>query len=182
MLKFIGLLFIAFPLAVSSQSIPLWRSYYDSAHYFWKEDIEKSVILYRQAERIALLDLGMYDENYLTILNDLGLAYGQINNLSKAEEYLLKYLSIHKELYTSDDARLLVAKYNLATLLLKAGNEEKAKAIFYEILSESLRGNVKTTYVSTVTALIRFFESNDQFEAALSIVKQAMSTTFFFCC
>lgn len=180
MLKFIGLLFIAFPLAVSSQSIPLWRTYYDSAHYFWKEDPEKSLNFYTQAERIALLDLGLYDENYLTILNDLGLAYGQMNNLSKAEEYLLKNLSIHKELYTSDDTRLLVAKYNLATLLLKAGNEEKAKASFNEILSESLRGNVNTTYVSTATALIRFFESNDQFEAALSIVKQAMSTTFFF--
>ncbi len=180
MLKYIGLLFFAFPLTVSSQSIPLWKSYYDSAQFFWKENPEKSVILYTRAERIALLDLGMYDENYLAILNDLGLAYGQANNLPKAEEYLVKNLSIHTELYTSDDTRLLVAKYNLATLLLKSGNEEKAKDIFYEILIESLRGNIKSMYVSTVTALVRFYESHDQFESALNIVNQALSTTFFF--
>lgn len=180
MLKFIGLLFIAFPLAVSSQSIPLWRSYYDSAQLFWNEDPDKSVILFTQAERIALLDLGMYDENYLTILNDLGLAYGQVNNLPKAEAYLVKNLSIHRELYTSDDTRLLVAKYNLATLLLKSGNEEKATDIFYEILIESLRGNVKSTYVASVTALVRFYENHDQFDSALNIINQAMSTSFFF--
>ncbi len=180
MLKFIGLLFFAFPLTVCSQSITLWKSYYDSAQLFWKENPEKSLALYTQAERIALLDLGMYDENYLTILNDLGLAYGHMNNLSQAEAYLSKNLTIHKELYKSADPPLLIAKFNLATLLQKSESEEKAKDIFYEILIESLRGNVKSTYVSTVTALIRLYESNDQYDFALNIVNQALSTNFFF--
>jgi len=180
MLKFIGLLFFAFPLTVCSQSIPVWKSYYDSAQLCWKENPEKSLRLYTQAERIALLDLGMYDKNYLTILNDLGLAYGQMNNLPKAEAYLSKNLTIHKELYKSEDPRLLIVKFNLATLLLKSGYEDKAKDIFYEILIESLRGNVKSTYVSTVTALIRLYESNDQYDFALNIVNQALSTNFFF--
>lgn len=182
MLKYLGFLFFAFPLTVQGQSIPLWKLYYDSAQYLWKENPEKSLRLYTQAERIALLDLGMYDENYLTILNDLGLAYGQIDNLPKAEEYLLKNLVIHKEIYTIDDTRLLIAKYNLAATQLKLGNQDKAIDLFYEILIESLRGNVKATYVSTVTALLQFYENNDQFEFALNIVNHAMSTAFFFPC
>ena len=129
-----------------AQSVPQWKLNYDSAQILWNVNTEKSLQLLQNAEKIALNDLGIYDENYLAIINDLGLAYAQAKDFKKAEHYLKQNLSIEFEIYPVTDSRVMQSSYNLATIILKSGDDIRAKEMYKDILSKSDNTENSATY------------------------------------
>ncbi len=167
------------PLITQGQSQPelSWKAQYDSAQLFWKIDITKSVYYLQKSERTAINDLGIYDDNYLIILNDLGLAYGQLNDFEKGENYLKKNLRLQQEIYDKGDIRILQSKCNLAAIRVKYGNDAGAKSMYKEVLQSSSVG-AGPTYLIAAENLIRLYERNEHFDSALFILNDALANQF----
>src|SRR5688500_10260618 len=98
-----------------------WKLYYDSTQHYWAKDWNKTVALLEEAEKSALTDLGIYDENYLTILNDLCTAYWKAKNYPRAEQVLSKTLSLKREVYPADDKEVILSISNLAGFYAEKG-------------------------------------------------------------
>ncbi len=154
---------------------PQWKVKYDSAQVFWNINPGKSLQFLQGAERIALNDLGMYDENYLTIISDLGLAYSQIKDFKTAEYYLNQNLTIRNELYPNGDPEVQKARYNLATVVLKSGDDQRATKLFKSIVSQMHNQNQGETYLMAAENVARIYEVNEQLDSALIVLKNALS-------
>jgi len=163
---------------IEADSVLLWKVKYDSAQLLWKNDINASIRLLQRAEQITFNDLGIYDGNYLAILNDLGIAYGEIKSFKKAELYLLKNISLQHEIYASNDIRILKSTCNLASLYLKLGEDLKAKAIYNEILKKSVVAEERIMYKIAVGNLIRIYEVHEQYDSAIIVLKNALTAEF----
>src|SRR5690606_7543396 len=111
-----------------------WKTYYDSTQLFWAKDWDKTVHLLENAERSAISDLGIYHENYLTILNDLGTAYWKAKNYPEAEKRLVKSLDLKSEVYPSDDKEVILSLSNLAGFYAERGLWLKSKSLYHKIL------------------------------------------------
>jgi tetratricopeptide (TPR) repeat protein len=69
----------------------------------------------KRSERLAFNDLGIYDDNYLTILNDLGLALSKSGDYDAAEKLLKQCLTLRVEvLQPGGEQGLLNTMGNLA--------------------------------------------------------------------
>lgn len=155
-----------------------WKIDYDSAQYYWSADIEKSIVLFRKAEQAAFNDLGIYDENYLVILNDLGLAYSKLKNYTKAEEYLTRNLAIRHELDMTESAQTLQANGNLASVILKSGDDIRSKKLYKSILVQAEKLEVEDIYVTASENLSNLYEVQEHYDSALFVVQRALNTSF----
>lgn len=178
-MKFLFYLFLL-PLLAQSQSVPPsdWKFHFDSAQFFWKKDINQSIYHLHHAERIAFNDLGIYDENYFAILNDLGLAYGQTKNYEKATDILQRKLSFQKEMYESGNSALLQTQSNVAAIVLRAGNDVLARQLYKDILNHSSDSANGTVYMRAIENLTRLHEANEHYDSALWTISAALKTIF----
>jgi CHAT domain-containing protein/tetratricopeptide (TPR) repeat protein len=156
------------------ESVPLWKTEYDSAQLFWKSNTEKTIGLLIRAERTAFNDLGIYDENYLAILSDLGLAYAQKKDYKSAEVFLKKNLAIQLEIFSSDDLRVLQSRGNLAAIKLKSGKDGEAISLYKNILAHSN----EQSYMDAAECLSRIYESHELYDSAMLIVNSAFTFKF----
>ncbi len=161
-----------------AQSVPQWKLNYDSAQILWNVNTQKSLQLLHSAEKIALNDLGIYDENYLTIINDLGLAYAQAQDFKKAEHYLKQNLTIEFEIYPVTDSRVLQSSYNLATIILKSGDDIRAREMYKDIISKSNSAENIETYLRASENLAKGYQALEQYDSALMTVQNALSSQF----
>lgn len=168
------------PLIAQSQVQPIsgWQNYFDSAQYFWKKDIHQSIYHLQKAERIAFNDLGIYDENYFAILNDLGLAYSETKNYEKAAEVLKRKLSFQKEIYEPGNSALLQTQSVVAAIELKSGNEALARQLYEDIVRQSSDPDNEAVYIRAMENLARLHESNEQYDSALLTIRTALETKF----
>jgi CHAT domain-containing protein len=157
------------------QPVPAWKAYYDSSQLTWSKDWNKTISNLRQAERIALADLGMYDENYLTIINDLGLAHAQVKDYTNAEKYLLKSLSTKREVYAPGDAEVLQSINNLAGLYAEQKQVQKAAPLYRQVLAAPLKSMDAEIYWSSVRNFALLYESIDQPDSALRVIDRQLS-------
>jgi len=163
---------------LSSAVIPLWKIKYDSAQLYWKKDIQTTIKLLSEAEQIAFDDLGIYDENYFSILSELGLAYSEDKNYSKAQQNLRKNIKLQQEFFGFNDPRLLKPKCNLATVLLKAGQDSEAKSIYKEIIGTYAAMDLAGIYLVASENLVQLYEIHEQYDSALIIARIAMKMVF----
>ena len=119
---------------VCAQTTHSWKLYYDSTQLYWAKDWNKTVSLLEHAERSALTDLGLYDENYLTILNDLGTAYWKAKNYAEAEKALSRSLSLKTEVYPKNDKEIVLSMSNLAGFYAEQGMWNESKRYYNRIL------------------------------------------------
>ena len=165
------------PLTLLAQPSPVWKIYYDSAQLYWGKDWQKTIPLLLRAEPSALNDLGIYDENYLTIVNDLGLAYAQIKDYKKAETLLNKVLTIKTELTEVPDAELYQTMNNLAGVHSDQRHYQQAALLYKRILSGyAAQTNLDPAiYWSAVKSLGRLYETQDQLDSALMLLDKLKS-------
>lgn len=168
---------ITFLLAVLSLSIsaqpahtPLWKVYYDSAQLFWGKNWPKTIPLLTRAEQSALNDLGIYDANYLTILNDLGLAYSQVKDYTTAEKLLSRSLTIKTELNDAPDADLFRSINNLAGVHAEQGHFLPARQLYKRVLSSTVSGAEPEIYWSAAKNLLLLYEANGKADSALLLL------------
>src|ERR1051325_8828415 len=107
-LAFLISLLLATATAFAQQAkTPLWKVLYDSGNLYLKTDAPRSIKLFSKAEVVAKNDLGIYDDNYLVILNGLGLAHERARNFDQARKYLSETVALGHEVYSNEDPRML---------------------------------------------------------------------------
>jgi CHAT domain-containing protein/tetratricopeptide (TPR) repeat protein len=155
---------------------PLWKVFYDSANHYLNTDIKRSLLLFSKSEQIARNDLGIYDENYLVILNGLGLAHEHAKDFNQARRYLSENASLSREIYPAEDPRLLQSLYNLGIVFRKGGDTEQATKVFGDIMDISRRTNQRNFYLLSATALVNILESRHRLDSALALGRSVMAS------
>lgn len=162
--------FLSFALSAQPSIAPTWKIYYDSAQTFWAKDWQKTIPLLKHAERSALNDLGIYDPNYLTIINDLGLAYAQIRDYSNAEKLLSKSLAIKTELNALPNADLFRSINNLAGVHAEQRHFQQAEQLYKKIISAPSASIDADTYWSAAKNLVLLYENEGRIDSALQLL------------
>lgn len=163
--------FISLPFFLQAQqTTPVWKTYYDSAQLFWAKDWKKTIPLLVKAEKSALYDLGVYDDNYLTILNDLGLAYARNKDFSNAEKLLTKSLSIKQEMNRSEPTDASQTLLNLATVHAEQDHVQQAEQLYKQILSTQSPEPENNVKIQAIKNLIALYESINRIDEALSLI------------
>lgn len=164
--------------SVSAQDDRPWKLYYDSTQIYWAEDWDKTVYLLENAERSALSDLGLYHENYLTILNDLGTAYWKARNYPLAEQLLMKSLHLKSEVYASSDKEVILSISNLAGFYSEQGNWKKAKSLYNKILDTDHAALPPDIYVNAAQNLVSLYDLNQQPDSADFLLRRIAQWDF----
>ena len=146
--------------AKAQEEIPdqVWKVYYDSTQRYWAKDWEKTVVLLNKAEQLALTDLGIYHENYLTIINDLGLAYWKKRDYTNAEKTLLRCLEIKTDLYPFNHPELFLSACNLAAFYAEGKQWTKSKSIYHRFLKQAEVKLTPEIYPQVVDNLLTLIE------------------------
>jgi CHAT domain-containing protein/tetratricopeptide (TPR) repeat protein len=152
--------------SATAQDGQQWKLYYDSTQYYWAKDWNKTVSLLEHAERSAISDLGLYHQNYLTILNDLGTAYWKARDYSKAEKALSQSLDLKSEVYPLNDKEVILSISNLAGFYAEQGRWNKSKSLYNKILSADPREIPSEIYVSAAQNLVSLYDLNQQPDSA----------------
>jgi len=152
-------------LLAQQTSIPTWKLYYDSAQAFWDKDWSKTIPLLVWAEKSALNDLGIYDPNYLTILNDLGLAYSHLKDYTNAEKLLARNISIKTELGNTTGDDFFNSLNNLAEIHAEQGHVKQAAQLYKRIISSQAKIGPEI-YWSGAKSLLYLYETNGYLDSA----------------
>ena len=152
---------------------PTWKIYYDSAQTFWNSDWPKTISLLARAEKSALSDLGIYDDNYLTIVNDLALAYTHTNDYSTAEKLFTKIIAARTELGNISDSEYTNAVMNLANVYAETAKVKQAAALYKKLMSSSTPET--PDHQKAGESLLRLYESNDQLDSAMLVANKLKS-------
>jgi CHAT domain-containing protein/Tfp pilus assembly protein PilF len=155
-----------------------WKSYYDSTQLYWSKDWSKTVSLLENAERSALADLGLYHENYLTILNDLGTAYWKAKDYPKAERVLARTLDLKSEVYPVNDKELILSQSNLAGFYAERGRLKKSKSLYKKILDVNPAHVPPDIYVSAAQNLVSLYDMNQQPDSAAILLSRIENLNF----
>ena len=168
---FIVCLLLTLAVGVKAQdaAIPVWKNCYDSAQLYWGSNWKKTIPLLVRAERSAQNDLGVYDENYLTILNDLGLAYAQVRDYTNAEKLLTKALALKTEIGAAPDDELFRSVNNLAGVHAEQGHVQQAEQLYKRVLTATtpIAADIKWSAAKNLSGL---HESNGQLTEALQLL------------
>lgn len=152
-------------IATFAQEDQPWKKYYDSTQIYWAKDWGKTVSLLENAERSALSDLGLYHENYLTILNDLGTAYWKAKDFNRAEKILAQSLTLKSEVYPKNDKEVILSMSNLAGFYAERGLWQQSKTLYQQILSSDPR-LIPDIYVTAAQNLVSLYDMNQQPDSA----------------
>jgi CHAT domain-containing protein/Tfp pilus assembly protein PilF len=158
-------------------STPLWKIYYDSGNLYLKADAPRAVNLFSKAENIARNDLGIYDDNYLTILNALGLSNENAHNFPQAQKYLEQTVNLGREVYRDEDPRMLRPLYNLGLFYRKSGNFEASSDLFNRIFALAGRSGDRNFYILAATQVVTIAESKHKLDSALLIARKVISSS-----
>lgn len=160
-------------LYAQTTGAPTWKIYYDSAQTFWNKDWKKAISLLTRAEKSALNDLGIYDDNYLTIVNDLGLAHAKAKDYSTAEKLFTKVIATRKELGNTNDSDYVNAVTNLAGVYADQGYVAKASSQYKKLLSTPNLNAQDNWRIQD--GLIRLYEKNNYLDSALFVSEKSKS-------
>lgn len=171
-MKVTGLLLFMLVAMVANGQDATWKQYYDSAQLYWGSNWPKVTNLLKQAEQSALSDLGIYDESYLTIVNDLGLAYWQNKEYANAEKSLTRSLEIKREIYSPQDAEIYRSMSNLAGLYAAQGDDNRAKPLYKKIVSTPPAALEPDVVWKSGENLVGLYERFHQLDSAVTTLTQ----------
>lgn len=156
-------IFCLFSFLLKAQS-PKWVIYYDSASITWSVDWNKTIGYLKKSEEIALADLGIYDANYLTIINDLGIAHLNKGQKKKALDYLNKAYDLKNEVYGFEHPEIQKSLLNLANVHAQLYHDSIALHYYTQI--EPLPQDINI-YLSALDQLINLKLKRSPKEAEL---------------
>lgn len=162
-------LILSLSLTCNAQ-VQSWKSYYDSTNLYWAKDWPKAVSLLEEAERSALNDLGSYDENYLTILNDLGTAYWKAKRYPQAEVALSRSLSLKSERYSDADKDLMYFISNLAGFYAERGEFARSKSLYCTIVRSGPVSLPPHLWAEAALNLARLYDKGHEPDSAWTLL------------
>jgi len=153
------------------QSLPSWKTYYDSTQIFWDKDWPKAISLLTRAEQFARIDLGVYDENYLTILSDLGLASWRVKDYARAEKYFQTTIAFKKEASATNTQEFYGLTNNLAGLYAEQEQWLKAKSLYKSVLDRSSSVVDIGIYNTALKNLLALYEAEGYPDSVLFLLQ-----------
>jgi CHAT domain-containing protein len=163
-------------LYAQSPGTPTWKIYYDSAQSSWNKDWKKVISLLSRAEKSALSDLGIYDDNYLTIVNDLALAYARNNEYSTAEKLFAKIIGIKTESGNVSDGDYINTVINLGDVLSAQGKVQQAAKLYKKLISTTSE-ITSQNYWKVANNFLHLYEANNYLDSALLLSDKLKSET-----
>jgi CHAT domain-containing protein/tetratricopeptide (TPR) repeat protein len=153
---------------------------YDEARSYWNRDWEKCIGLLEEALPLAEQKFGKIDEYYVTILNDLAVAYWHTGDLNYAEELLNEAIDVAKELYGEDDPNFANTLANAAGIYDGLGDRMKAKELFEQslVIYNTADDNQGEEYIATLNSFGRcmemaglYLQAEEKFYDALDVAE-----------
>jgi len=151
------------PLSLRAQE---WKNAYVLAQNNWGQSWKSTVHHLQDAERTARHDLGIFDSNYLIILNDLGLALFESGKIDEAIDVLEKSVRLRQEVLGSESRELHVAQLNLARVQ-RYSNPEKAE----QYLSSLIQTASTNIQVKAVKSLYDLYMETTSLERASDLLE-----------
>ncbi len=174
MRKFLlGTVLILSSVSLHSQS---WKSLYDSTEQYWNKDWGKCIALLEEALPLAAQDMSPSSNNYMVLMNDLGLAYLESGDYSKAETLFLDLISLKRERLGVNSAEYAASVINLAGIYKDFGNMDKAEKLYLEAIENykvSL-GDQHPDYATAIQNLGQLYESEARFTQAEELYLNAI--------
>ncbi len=179
MRKFL-LLFIWIHLALPGNG-QSWKVLYDSTETYWNKDWGKCVSLLEEALPLAARDLSPNSKNYMVLMNDLGLAYLESGNYTKAKTLFVDLVELKKDLLGINSAEYAASLINLAGIYQDLGELGKAEALYLEAIDNyrvSL-GDQHPDYATSVQHLGQLYESQARYTQAEALYLNAINIRKF---
>lgn len=161
-------IFLWISATVLQAQTPEWQAQYDSAQRYWGKQWERAVPFLIKAEKAALYDLGIYDENYLTIVNDLGLAYAKTGDYQNAEKLLTKAITIMTEGSNETDEDLQRTRLNLAAVHADQLHLHEAETLYLKVLNDAQAS--PSLVVASLKGVVSLYENSDRPQQALALL------------
>lgn len=144
---------------------------YDSAQQYWGKQWTKTIPFLIKAEKAALYDLGIYDENYLTIVNDLGLAYAKTGDYQNAEKLLAKAINIMAEGSGDSDEDMQRTRLNLAAVHAEQRHIQEAETLYLKVLNDTQTG--PSLIAASLKGVVSLYENSDRPQQALALLSDS---------
>ena len=174
MRKFLlGLVLIFFSLQASSQN---WKALYDSTELYWNKDWTKCVALLEEALPLAAQDMSPTSNNYMVLMNDLGLAYLENGNYTKAEALFVDLVNLKRERLGVNSAEYAASVVNLAGIYKDFGDIDKAERLYLEAIENykvSL-GDTHPDYATAIQNLGQLYETEARYTQAEKLYLDAI--------
>jgi CHAT domain-containing protein/Tfp pilus assembly protein PilF len=151
--------------------VPSWKLNYDSTNLFWNKDWSKTLALLKRAEATAITDLGIYDENYLSIINDIGLVYWKLQDFPNAEKFLSRTLDLKKEYFATDDNQLFISACNLAGFYAEDGDYKKSKNVYVNFIQPREHIVTPDVFESTLPNLLPLYVIHHAPDTAAQLIE-----------
>lgn len=177
--NFVFLLFFALPCVAQSsvQQLPAWKIYYDSTQVFWNKDWNRTIPLLTKAEEYALVDLGIYDENYVIIVGDLGLAWWHLKDYKQAEKFLKKAVNLKRESSPVKTREFYGLMNNLAGLYAEQAQWANARQLYQTILRQAPIIDT-VVYNSSLKNILAVHEAQGRPDSVLRILQTDRIATY----
>ena len=158
-----------------------WKALYDSTENYWNRDWGKCVSLLEEALPLAAIDLSPTSKNYMVLMNDLGLAYLESGNYSKAKTLFVDLVELKKDLLGINSAEYAASLINLAGIYQDLGEFDKAETLYLEAI-ENYRvslGDQHPDYATSVQHLGQLYESQARYTQAEALYLNAINIRKF---
>jgi CHAT domain-containing protein/Tfp pilus assembly protein PilF len=158
-----------------------WKALYDSTEIYWDKDWGKCVALLEEALPLAAEDLSPTSKNYLVLMNDLGLAYLESGDYTKAKSLFVDLVELKKDLLGINSAEYAASLVNLAGIYQDLGELDQAEALFLEAIANykvSL-GDQHPDFATAVQHLGQLYESQARYTQAEALYLNAINIRKF---
>ncbi len=150
-----------------------WKLYYDSSKVVGQYDWIATANLLKKALPLVSKDEKNYDDVYLQITGDLGIASLNAGEVEDAVVILSDVFDKKEKKYGASHRETLITELNLAEAKIKLGKLEQAEALLTRIIKanrETVDGHL-TLFVQSHLKLARLYESMSRFQQAEIIYK-----------
>lgn len=158
-----------------------WKVLYDSTEIYWDKDWSKCVSLLEEALPLAARDMSPNSKNYMVLMNDLGLAYLESGEYSKAKTLFVDLVELKKDLLGINSAEYAASLVNLAGIYQDLSEYDKAEALYLEAIANykvSL-GDQHPDYATAVQHLGQLYESQARYTQAEALYLNAINIRKF---
>lgn len=174
MRKFLlGVLLVSFSLSLQSQE---WKALYDSTGVYWNKDWDKCIALLEEALPLAARDISPTSNNYMVLMNDLGLAYLQSGDYTKAKTLFLDLVDLKKDRLGVNSAEYAASVVNLAGIYQDLGENDEAEKLYLEAIENykvSL-GDQHPDYATAIQNLGQLYEGQARYTQAETLYLNAI--------
>ena len=130
---------------------------------------------------MAARDMSPTSRNYMVLMNDLGLAYLESGDYTKAKDLFVDLVALKKDLLGINSAEYAASLVNLAGIYQDLGEHEKAESLFLEAIENykvSL-GDQHPDFATAVQHLGQLYESQARYTQAEALYLNAINIRKF---